>query len=84
MSDRPTWLALWQGACPLEVNSLELGEFKHGWQYYASEALEQREHESLLGALRGRSRIGPLPRPACLRSCSGPFWLTVAPTSQQL
>ena len=53
VNDRPSWAALHGGARPLprpmdEVR--EPGDWAHGWQFYASNALEQREHNLLLEA----------------------------------
>jgi len=89
MHNRPTWRGLYDGARPAQPSEDErdVGEWAHGWQYHASKALEQTEYNSVLGALRGRTAIGPLPGPARLRSCAGPFasvWLTAAPTSDAL
>ena len=89
MQRRPTWRSLYDGARPATPSEDERdpGEWAHGWQYHASNALEQTEYNSLLGALRGRRGTGPLPGPARLRSCAGPFasvWLTAAPTSEAL
>ena len=66
---------------------VEPGEWQHGWQFYASNTLEQQEHSNLLGVLRGRGTESGAPGPARLRSCSGPnasVWLTVCPTSPAL
>ena len=89
MRDRPSWRSLLLGQRPMqeETRTPELGEWRHGWQFSGSDALEQQEYRHLLGALRGRHAGGPLPGPARLRSCSGRFgatWLTAAPTSQHL
>eukprot|EP00973_Karenia_brevis_P048168 6684502-Karenia_brevis.AAC.1 len=69
--DRPTWRALAAGARPEQPEASDVGEWTHGWQFRASDALEQQEYTTLLRALRGRGRFGPLPDPARLRSCSG-------------
>jgi hypothetical protein len=89
MRGRPSWQELYEGARPTQPNDEDRdpGEWAHGWQYHASNALEQHEHNSLLNALRGRAQARPLPGPARLRSCGGPFasvWLTAAPTSDSL
>ena len=87
---RPTWRALAAGARPPPQEGANvdefpaLDEFPHGWQFYASRALEQTEHDSLLRSLAGTSPRGPLPGRARLRSCSGPqaaSWMVAFPTS---
>ena len=89
MSHRPPWRSLLRGQRfeQSDGGTPELGEWRHGWQFAGSSALEQHEHQNLLGALRGRSSDGPDPGPARLRSCCGRHgatWMTAAPTSQQL
>ena len=37
---RPTWSELRAGITPTSVSASELGEWQHGWQYYASSSLE--------------------------------------------
>eukprot|EP00973_Karenia_brevis_P032726 4517673-Karenia_brevis.AAC.1 len=61
MEERPTWSAMLQGARPPSLTEDErvAGEWTHGWQYYASDALEQQEYSSLLGASRGYGTAGP-------------------------
>ena len=89
MQDRPSWQALARGVRPREPDpeDTEPGDWQHGWQFEASNALEQQEHNNLLGALRGQELAGPSPGPARLRSCAGrnsSVWLTTCPTSQAL
>ena len=79
---RPTWISLMAGERPPNPpdNYEILGEWKHGWQFLASEVAEDLELSSLLRALAwpstrvnaaavGKSRM---------HSCMGPFagsWL---------
>ena len=82
MQARPGWEALARGARPAQPNpeEVEPGDWQHGWQYYASDPLEQREHTNLLSELRRQGSAGP----ARLRSCAGlnsSVWLTVCPAS---
>ena len=89
MQNRPGWPSLANGARPLQPDreEVEPGDWQHGWQFYAASALEQQEHSTLLGVLRGRGSESGAPGPARLRSCGGPnasVWLTVCPTSPAL
>ena len=91
MRERPSWLTLLQGARPdaraPDEDPAEPGDWSHGWQFFASDALEQLEHSSLLLALRARTPAGPSPDPARLRSCAGPaagLWLAVCPSTPAL
>ena len=89
MRERPSWDGLSNGARPRapDPEEVQAGEWQHGWQFWASNALEQQEHTNLLGALAGSSRAGPLPGRARLRSCAGPHagaWLSSMPTTPAL
>jgi hypothetical protein len=90
---RPTWHDVRQGVRPATPNEDELtpGEWRHGWQFYASDACEQHESRLLLRAFAVHGRQlgiqGTAPDRARLHSCAGPHagsWLTVAPTSPAL
>ena len=89
MQNRPSWSDVLAGVRPPEIadSDRDRGEWAHGWQYYASTALETREHLALMRALSGTTRRGPLPGRARLRSCRGRFaaeWMTVCPTTEAL
>ena len=65
----------------------EPGEWEYGWQFHASDPLEQHEHFALLGDLEDSAVDRPAAGPARLRSCAGrgaSVWLTVCPTSTLL
>ena len=96
---RPAWENLLRGERPPppgrtgDPRSTEacIGEWVHGWQFHASDVLEQQEHVSLLTALsshgRFRGQRAPPPGPARLRSCAGPHaasWLTATPSTAAL
>jgi hypothetical protein len=85
---RPLWVDLAAGLRPPDNDNTvqALGEWKHGWQFHASDVVSQRLREVLIHDLSGPSyRINAAtPGKARLRSCSGPFsstWLTVCPTT---
>ena len=86
-NSRPSWQALADGVRPTAQSrdGADPGNFPHGWQYHASDVLEQHEFHNLLGTLRaGISASGDVAR---LRSCSGPWastWLCICPTSPGL
>ena len=88
---RPLWVDLAAGLRPPSNDSTgqALGEWRHGWQFHASEAVSQRSREVLIHELSGptyRSNAAT-PGKARLRSCSGPFsstWLTTCPTTSGL
>ena len=90
-ADRPLWLDVANGLRPAErpAERLSLGEWQHGWQYYASDALERDEWQALMRELAlpsVRSNAASSSK-ARLNSCMGPFasvWLTVCPTSEAL
>ena len=88
---KPTWQALQNGLRPPQQdrNDSCLGEWAHGWQYHASDAIEHTEFEALLAvlALPRTRRNAAAQGKAHIHSCRGPFassWLTVCPTSTQL
>ena len=78
---RPSWRDLYNGARPPEPENREdadPGEWRHGWQYFASSTREtyEREHRLLPGVSRSTRAV--------IRSGSGPqaaAWLTAIPTS---
>ena len=83
---RPTWKALAEGARPESIgDAIDPGNWPHGWQYHATDVLEQHEHKSLLSTFKRASAASP--HVARLRSCAGPWssiWMTIAPTSDGL
>ena len=78
--DRPTWAAVAAGQRPPELTEAEPGEWKHGWQYYASSARETYHQ---------KHRVLPYRFPnarAFILSQSGPKSgraLSVLPTSEE-
>ena len=77
----PSWTSILQGARPPreneDDNDADPGEWKHGWQFYASDALEKQEHQAVLG---DSTRADA----ARVRSCGGrnnSRWLTTIPRS---
>eukprot|EP00973_Karenia_brevis_P075787 10529256-Karenia_brevis.AAC.1 len=52
-ASRPPWVALKNGMRPPqpEPDEISLGEWAHGWQYHACNAIETSEFCSLLRAL---------------------------------
>ena len=64
--NRPTWLALRDGARPPPVDVPELGEWQHGWQFYASSSSEHHFRKSVVLAQSSATDQ------AHLRSHSGP------------
>ena len=91
-NDRPVWADLAAGIRPPEPPENDgplLGEWRHGWQYVASNPLQHTSFSDLRRSLAlpsqranatstGKSR---------LYSCAGPFsgiWLLVCPTSDGL
>eukprot|EP00973_Karenia_brevis_P014023 1905086-Karenia_brevis.AAC.1 len=88
---RPTWRELRDGLRPPQPESEEvsLGEWAHGWQYHASNALETAELKMLLSsfALPNRRSNARAAGKARVHSCKGPFaasWLTTCPKGEQL
>ena len=89
--ERPLWADIVAGQRPpvIHVESDIVGEWKHGWQYFASEYAETRELNQLLTGLawpRLRSNAA-CPGKARVYSCMGRFsgtWLTVSPTTDAL
>ena len=45
---RPQWRALQSGARPPRANDIELGEWAHGWQHYATSASEHHSRETVV------------------------------------
>ena len=89
--DRPSWNSLASGARPPEPdqNEVQLGEWRHGWQYHASAAVEQNEFDELMQAvaLPNRRRNAASVHKARMQSCRGRFagaWLQVAPSTEAL
>ena len=89
-ASRPTWVDLGNGLRPpqLEADALSLGEWAHGWQYHASNALETTEFEALVVSLALPSTRANAASQckARMHSCRGAFaasWLTAFPTSSQ-
>ena len=61
----PSWQAVHEGVRPAQVEQAEVGEWKHGWQYFAASRLEQTHRDTA---------VLPSMSPACkalLRSQSG-------------
>ena len=90
-TNRPTWADLAAGVRPPnpEPEDTELGEWQHGWQYFASNAAEKSEQEGLKQelALPSTRRNAAATGKARLFSCTGRFaaaWMTIAPTSDSL
>ena len=50
---RPSWAALKEGARPPPPVSKELGEWQHGWQYYASSASDNHFRKTVILANDG-------------------------------
>ena len=82
--DLPSWDMIKEGARPPEPDPLDLsdGEWSHGWQFHASNALEYYERNSLLLRLSFPSwrRNARAAGKARLRSASGPFastWMCI-------
>ena len=90
-TSRPTWAELAAGRRPPqpEPEEISLGEWQHGWQYHACNAIEHRAFQELLAdlALPSRSRNAQATGKTRLHSCRGRFstaWLTTCPTSPAL
>ena len=74
----PSWCEILAGARPEALDDADKGEWKHGWQFHASSALEQTELQTLFA--RGRPEVT-----AKLRSCGGRYngrWLVTPPTGR--
>ena len=90
-TQRPDWSSLANGMRapqPLE-DGLSLGEWAHGWQFHASDALEKHAYNNLLRSLalpstrRNACSLGK----ARVLSCQGPFaaaWMTACPASRAM
>ena len=90
-NERPLWIDIAAGLRPpdLAVCGSDLGEWRHGWQFHASDAIAKASWNILMhelaapsfrqnAATTGKSRV---------RSCMGPYsatWLTVCPTTDAL
>ena len=90
-TDRPLWIDIVAGLRPQEParNVISLGEWKHGWQFHASQPSTARSHEVLMRELSAPTfRNNAATVGKCrLRSCSGPFaatWMTVCPKTEGL
>ena len=88
---RPLWIDIANGTPPEQQLAVEhvLGEWQHGWQYYASDAVEHHHWDSLLQDLAWPSvRLNAASTgKARLHSCMGRFsavWLTVCPRTETL
>ena len=86
--DRATWEALAAGVRPPEPepDELLLGEWQHGWQYHASNALEKSAFNQLLGnlALPSTRRNAQCPGRTRVKSAMSRFaatWLTAIPAT---
>ena len=90
-TESPLWIDIAAGLRPQEParNAISLGEWKHGWQFHASQPLISRSHDALMRELSAptyRSNAATVGK-SRLRSCSGPFaatWMTVCPTTDAL
>ena len=88
----PSWVDLAAGlrAPASDPTETELNEWRHGWQYHASNSLEQGAHTQLqqLLALSSRRSNAACAGKARLLSCTGRFallaWMVVAPRSDAL
>ena len=83
---RPLWIDIAAGLRPPEPSSADiaLGEWKHGWQFHASDALAKSSLEVLKRSLSAPSyrSNAATPGKSRLRSCTGPFsstWMTNCP-----
>lgn len=88
-TNRPLWVDLAAGLRPpeLQQEGSELGEWRHGWQYHASDACETAELHDLKQtlALSNTRRNAACSGKARLESCMGPFsttWLTACPVTE--
>ena len=88
---RPLWIDIAAGLRPPEPSSADiaLGEWKHGWQFHASDALAKSSLEVLKRSLSAPSyrSNAATPGKSRLRSCTGPFsstWMTNCPTTSGL
>ena len=88
--DRLTWTNLAAGERPPEPpEAVNLGEWRHGWQFWASDVLERQGHAELLRtlALPSTRRNAASAGKARIYSCTGPFaaiWILVCPTTDML
>jgi hypothetical protein len=90
-SNMPLWVDLAAGLRPPEPQDtgVALGEWRHGWQFHASDSAEKLELQLLMQALALPSTRSNAASPgkARLHSCMGPFasvWLTICPTTDAL
>ena len=90
-TDRPLWIDIAAGLRPREPanDAISLGEWRHGWQFHASQPSIGTSYEALMRELSApsfRSSAATVGK-SRLRSCSGPFaatWLTVCPKTDGL
>ena len=49
-SDRPSWAEVGEGIRPIEIKNdgIRRGEWSHGWQFHASEAIDKYRFDLLL------------------------------------
>ena len=59
MPNIPSWSSLLAGQRTQENDRPDVGEWSHGWQFFASDAIEQHGRISLLRCLRGGGLLGP-------------------------
>jgi len=90
-TSRPAWVDLAAGLRPPSPDpaETELGEWRHGWQYHASNCIEQSAHTQLkqLLALPSTRSNAACAGKARLLSCTGRFayaWMVVAPRTDAL
>ena len=89
-TERPTWSDLAGGARPPEHDEHpNLGEWAHGWQFWASNSLEKEACAELLRrlALPSRRVNAATPGKSRIYSAGGPFaaiWLLTCPTTDGL
>ena len=88
---RPDWTSLATGARPPqpEEDELSLGEWQHGWQYHASNALEQAAYSDLrrelaLPALRSNAQCTGKSRICSSRGRFSSSWLTAYPGTEAM
>ena len=89
---RATWAQLAAGERPPvpPQQPLSLGEWTHGWQFHASDRIEQAAHNQLLQTLGGgqSARVNAATMgKARVQASMGPYasiWLTVCPTTPNL
>ncbi|CAK0888856.1 unnamed protein product, partial [Prorocentrum cordatum] len=78
--ETPNWTALALGARPPPTHDREMGEWAHGWQFWAARARDDRARVGIMQRMQAPER-------ALLRSQSGPCAgrvFTVLPTSEPM